>query len=82
MAEKVAQYITWQVIASAVCIVLFAMMGAAWSSHVERFKTLEAKLEAKVDQSRYNLDAERLEKKMDQLINMHLAGTPYRRIDR
>ena len=80
MTEKLASYISWKVVTSAVCIILFAMAGSLWSANNNRMTAIEAKLEQKVDYKRYEADMARLESKMDQLINIHMAGVAYKRI--
>jgi len=80
MTQLVEKFISWKIVASAVCVILFAMAGTLWSSTHERIKILEAKIDKKVDIERYNTDVKRLEDKIDQLIIMHMANLPYKRI--
>ena len=72
MAEIVDRFVTWKIVTSAVCVILFSLLGAAWSTNNERLRIIDQKLEQKVDINRYNMDLMRIEKKLDLIITMHM----------
>jgi hypothetical protein len=80
MGEVVKQYITWKIVASAVCIIVFTMAGSLWSANSERLRNMDLKIDNKVDIKRYEADMQRVESKLDMLINMHMADRPYKRV--
>ena len=82
MTERIMNYVSWKVVASAVCVILITMAGTLWSNSSDRIKAIEFKLDKKVDHTRYDADIIRMEKKIDQLIDMHMTGAPYRRLDK
>ena len=80
MGEVIKSYVSWRVVASAVCVILFTLAGSLWSTNTEKLRSLDARLDQKVDLKRYEADTQRIEGKIDMLINIHMAERAYKRI--
>ena len=80
MGEVIKSFITWKIVASAVCILVFTMAGSLWSANSERLRSMDQKIDNKVDIKRYETDMQRIESKLDMLINMLMADRPYKRV--
>ena len=66
------KYLSWKVVATTIIAVLISVMGGLYTERGIKLRLIDEKIEKKVDSVRYATDMEKIEKKLDLLINIHM----------